>query len=383
MKLLNNLFYFRLSIAVFAVIIVLFSLIMSQRFVKSVAEEEHKKVEFWAEAIKILTQSEFEKGINFEFIHKVVESNTTVPCILIGESGVVLSTKNVDSLEINTPNKLAKRIRSMENVPPPLEIHIPDEGKVFMYYDASNVQRMLHRFPLVLLVAVTLFILLVTLIISTSKSSEQNMIWVGMSKETAHQLGTPISSLLGWIALLKDKEPIVAQGLEKDVVRLEKISTRFSKIGSKGNLQEVDIMTVTRNCVDYMRERTSHGVEIIDVTNGLSANVHVNITLWEWVVENLIKNALDAIGCESGVVKISAQITNKKIMLDLSDSGRGVPPSIYRKIFKPGYTTKPCGWGLGLSLCRRIVEDYYHGKIFVLNSEVGKGTTIRVIMNLA
>jgi len=383
MKFVNYLFYFRLSIVILAVIIVLFSLIMSHRFVTSVAEEEHKKVELWAEAIKILTQSEFERGINFEFIHEVVESNTTVPCILIDEGGAVLSTKNVDLLEINTPDKLIKRIRNMENIHAPLEIHIPDEGKVFMYYDASRVQGMLQRFPLVLLVAVTLFILLVVLVISTSKSSEQNMIWVGMSKETAHQLGTPISSLLGWVALLKDKEPVMAQELEKDVVRLEKISTRFSKISSKDSLQVADIMSITRNCMDYMRKRTSQRVKIIDATDGLSANARVNITLWEWVVENLIKNALDAIGSETGIVKISAQLTNKKTMLDISDSGRGIPPRMYRKIFKPGYTTKPRGWGLGLSLCRRIVEDYYHGKIFVMNSEEGKGTTIRVVMNLA
>ena len=380
MKLFNSMSYYQLSIIIFAMVIVLISYVMSQRFVKSVAEEEHKKVELWAEAIKILTQSEFEQGINFEFIHGVVESNTSVPCILMDESGAVLSTKNVDSLEINTPCKLTKRIRNMNKTHAPLEIYIPDEGYVFMYYDSSRVQQMLQKFPLVQLGAIALFVLLIVLIIGFSTRSEQNMVWVGMAKETAHQLGTPITSLLGWVALLKDREPDVARELEKDVVRLQKISTRFSKIGTKNDTQAADILDIARKCMEYMRERASKNIAIADKTNGLSAVAHVNTMLWEWVVENLIKNALDAIGREKGLIEVSAQSIGTKVILDITDNGRGMPSSLYRKIFKPGYTTKPRGWGLGLSLCRRIVEDHYRGKIYVLTSEMDKGTTIRIVM---
>ena len=380
MKFVSYLFYFRLSIVVFAAAFVLVSLVVSHRFAKSVAEEEHKKVELWAEAIKILTQSEFEQGVNFEFIHKVVESNTAVPCILVDEAGAVLSTKNVNPLDVNTREKLAKRLRSMEKVHPPLEIHIPDEGAAFMYYGASRVQRMLLRFPLAQLVAAALFLLLVTLVVGISKSAEQNHVWAGMAKETAHQLGTPVSSLLGWTALLKDKEPAMAQELEKDVARLEKISTRFSKIGAKDNLQPVDVVSVARSCMDYMRRRTPRGVDMVDATNGLSATARVNATLWEWVVENLLKNALDAVGGGRGTVTVSAQATGKKIVLDVSDSGRGIPQGLHRKIFTPGYTTKTRGWGIGLSLCRRIVEGSCRGKIYVLSSAPGRGTTMRVVL---
>lgn len=377
----NSLFYYRLYTVIFATAIIVFSLVVSHRFVQVIAEEERKKVELWASAIKVLAQAEFEQGTNFELIHNVVESNTTVPSILVNAEGTVLSTKNVDTLSINTPDKLAKRLHQMGSVNTPIEIHIPNEGTMLMYYDNSGVQRMLQNFPLVLLLAVALFVLLVALVINSSMRSEQNLVWVGMAKETAHQLGTPISSLLGWVTLLREKEPSVAQELEKDVVRLEKISTRFSKIGTKEDLQTADILTITRNCIGYMRKRTSQGVEIIDATGELSACARVNTTLWEWVVENLIKNALDAIGDKRGTVKISAQLSDNKLLLDIIDNGRGIAPNMHRKIFKPGYTTKPRGWGLGLSLCRRIVEGHYRGKIFILNSEPGVGTTMRVVMS--
>ena len=375
----NSKFYNRL-LGVFAIAIVLFSLLVSQQFVNSVSEEERKKVELWAEAIKVLSLSDFEQGADFEFIHRVVESNTTVPCILVDDEDNVLSIKNIDSLKINTPKKLTEKIRRMKQVNKPIEIRIPGEGTTFMYYDSSRLQLMVKNFPLVQLGAGALFVLLIVLVIRISTRSEQNMVWVGMAKETAHQLGTPISSLLGWVTLLKSREPSVAQELEKDVVRLEKISTRFSKIGSTEDIATVDIMSIARRCARYMRERASKNVEIADKTEGLLAKARVNATLWEWVVENLIKNALDAICVKNGVVEISAHDLGKRVALDISDNGRGLPPNLHRKIFKPGYSTKPRGWGLGLSLCRRIVEGHYRGKIFVLSSEVGRGTTIRVIM---
>jgi C4-dicarboxylate-specific signal transduction histidine kinase len=383
MKHFNYQFYYRLSITIFAVIIVLFSIAMSRRFVNSIAEEEHKKVEHWANAIKILTQADFEQGTDFEFIHGVVESNTTVPCILTDENGNVLSTKNVDAAEIDTPDKLAAWIRRMNKAHKPIEIHLPEEGVALMYYDTSDVQRMLQLFPLALLGAAALFVLLVSLVIRSSKQSEQNMVWIGMAKETAHQLGTPISSLMGWLTLLHSKDPEIAQELEKDVVKLEKITTRFSKIGLKDDRQNIDVLMVARICAEYMQRRVSKNVEIVDKTNGLSANAQVNATLWEWVIENLIKNAIDAIGAEKGTIEISAQISGKYIALDVKDSGRGIPTNMFRKIFMPGYTTKSRGWGIGLSLCRRIVEGYYRGKIYVLNSAPSRGTTMRVTLRLA
>ncbi|MDR1417202.1 MAG: HAMP domain-containing histidine kinase [Prevotellaceae bacterium] len=382
-SIIKYLFYNKFFVIAFAAVIASYSIIVSQQFVNEVAEEERIKVELWADAMKVLAQAEFASGIDFEFIHKVVSSNTSVPCILVSEEGNLLSIKNITSSRVDTENKLKAQIRRMAEAHPPIQIVFPDGDVTLMYYDDSDVQNILKNFPYVQLSAITLLMALLYLVISTAKKSEQNMLWVGMTKETAHQLGTPITSMLGWLTLLKEKggDGEIAQELEKDVVRLQKISTKFSQIGVKENLHSVDIVQSARSCLDYMRQRASKNVIMVDDTCGLSANAKVNPMLWEWVVENLIKNALDAIGASHGTVKILAQKTEKRVVLDVQDSGRGISSKkLHKKIFTPGYTTKTRGWGVGLSFCKRVVEDLYHGKIAVLHSEVNKGTTIRVIM---
>ncbi|MDR0415318.1 MAG: HAMP domain-containing histidine kinase [Prevotellaceae bacterium] len=366
-----------------ATIIASYSIVVSHRFISEVSEEERMKVELWADAMKVLAQVEFTSNIDFEFIHKVVANNTSVPCILVDEDGNLLSIKNIDPEQVDTEEKLAARIRRMKKAHPPIRIGFPDGEAALMYYDNSAVQNILKNFPYVQLSAIALLMGLLYLVVSTAKQSEQNMLWVGMTKETAHQLGTPITSMLGWITLLKEKEgdSEIVQELEKDILRLQKISAKFTQIGVKENAQSIDIVQSARNSLEYMRQRASKNVTIVDGTHGLSASARVNAMLWEWVVENLLRNALDAIGANHGVVKISAQKTGKKVVLDVCDSGRGIPSKkLHKKIFSPGYTTKTGGWGVGLSLCKRVVEDLYHGKIAVLHSEPNRGTTIRVVM---
>jgi signal transduction histidine kinase len=383
MKRIKYLFYNKFFIIILAAVVASYSIIVSQRFINVVTEEERIKVELWADAIKVLTQTEATFDINVEFIHKVVSSNTSVPCILMSEDGCLLSTKNIDSTKINTVEKLQAHVERMKKIHNPIRITFADGDVILMYYDSSDIQNMLKNFPYVQLSAIALLITLLYLVISTAKKSEHNMLWVGMARETAHQLGTPITSMLGWMTLLKEKEgdSEIVQELEKDVLRLQKVSTKFAQIGVKENTQNVDIVQIARNSMDYVRHRASKNVALIDNTCGLSATAKVNVMLWEWVVENLLRNSLDAIGARSGTVKISAQRAGKKIVLDVMDSGRGIPSKkLYKKIFTPGYTTKTRGWGLGLSLCKRVVKDIYHGKIFVLHSELNKGTTIRVVM---
>lgn len=383
MKKIKYIFYNKFFIIILAAVAASYSIVVSQRFINEVAEEERVKVELWADAIKILTQAEAPFDINFEFIHKVVSSNTSVPCILMSEEGCLLSTKNIDSTRINTPEKLRAQVERMNKANEPIRITFADGDVTLMYYDNSAIQNMLKNFPYVQLTAITLLITLLYLVVSTAKKSEHNMLWVGMARETAHQLGTPITSMLGWLTLLKEKEgeSEIVRELEKDVLRLQKVSTKFAQIGVKENAQSVDIVQVARNSMDYVRYRASKNVALIDNTCGLSVNAKVNAMLWEWVVENLLRNALDAIGASSGTIKISAQRAGKKVAIDVMDSGRGIPSKkLYKKIFTPGYTSKTRGWGLGLSLCKRVVKDIYHGKIFVLHSEPNKGTTIRVVM---
>jgi signal transduction histidine kinase len=383
MKKIKYLFYNKFFIIVLAAVVASYSIIVSQRFINEVAEEERVKVELWADAIKVLTQPEATFDINVEFIHKVVSSNTSVPCILMSEDGSLLSIKNIDSSKVGTAEKLRAQVERMKKIHAPIRIAFTDGDVILMYYDNSEIQNMLKNFPYVHLSAIALLIALLYLVISTAKKSEQNMLWVGMARETAHQLGTPITSMLGWITLLKEKEgeSEIVQELGKDVIRLQKVSTKFAQIGVKENVQNVDIVQIARNSMDYVRHRASKNVTLIDNTCGLSATAKVNVMLWEWVVENLLRNALDAIGASSGTIKISAQKAGKKVVLDVMDSGRGIPSKkLYKKIFMPGYTTKTRGWGLGLSLCKRVVKDIYHGKIFVLHSEPNKGATIRVVM---
>jgi signal transduction histidine kinase len=369
----------KLLIVLLALLIGLYSIHVSQQFMNTVSESERKQVELWAEAIKVISQSDGEPGTDYVFIHNVVESNTSVPCILINEIGEILSFKNVSEESISTPEKLEKELKKMRDQNNPIEIDIPGEETLYMYYDDSNVQKILKKFPFYQILAITLLIGLIYYVITTSNKSEQNKVWIGMAKETAHQLGTPISGLLGWVEILKVEKPNIAEEIEKEVIRLEKISNRFSKIGTKENKNSiVDIQDIIEGCIDYASRRASKNIRIVEA-NRVSDKIYAKMSkiLWEWVIENLIRNSVDAVG-EQGIIEVETQIIERKICVDVKDNGKGIAPINHKKIFRPGYTTKNRGWGLGLSLCKRIIEDYYHGKIFVLSSDIGKGTTIRI-----
>ena len=265
----------------------------------------------------------------------------------------------------------------------PITINLPGQGKQIIFYEDSEVLRQLQMFPVFQLILIGVFLVISYLIFSTFRKAEQNQVWVGMSKETAHQLGTPISSLNGWINLLREegiahKEELINE-LEKDVKRLEIITERFSKIGSAPVLDAVPIYEVMSKAIEYLRNRSSKQVQFEVTTSDEDAVAMVNIPLFEWVIENLCKNAIDAM---SGAGVISAHISTDadKVFIDIKDTGKGIPASKFKTVFKPGYTTKKRGWGLGLSLAKRIIEEYHRGKIFVKESSPEKGTNFRIVL---
>jgi len=365
----------------FAVIIGLFTLLYTQSLVSSLKTEEKKKVELWAEATRQLISSA-ENSQNLAFIYSIIENNKTVPVILTDGSDSIISVKNLDSLKIKDPRFLQAELLRMKEHSDPIVIDIGG-GKINrIYYRESTILRKLSWFPYVQLSVILLFILVSYLAFSSSRKAEQNQVWVGMSKETAHQLGTPTSSLAGWIEILQMKHPevTVTEELARDLARLEKIAERFSKIGSRPDLADEDIIEVIRQTTDYLKSRTSSKVVITtDTGNVEELKVPINAALFSWVVENIIKNAIDAITGE-GEIMINISESEFAAIIDIEDNGKGIPKSAHKRIFKPGYTTKKTGWGLGLSLSKRIIEEYHGGKIFVRHSEIGKGTGIRIIM---
>ncbi len=264
----------------------------------------------------------------------------------------------------------------------PILINIGGDKISRIYYRESTILRKLSWFPYVQLSVILLFILVSYLAFNSSRKAEQNQVWVGMSKETAHQLGTPTSSLAGWIEILQMKHPevTVTEELARDLSRLEKIAERFSKIGSRPDLADEDIIEVIRQTTDYLKSRTSSKVVIMtDPGNIEELKVPINAALFSWVIENVIKNAIDAITGE-GEIMINISESEFAAIIDIEDNGKGISKSAHKRIFKPGYTTKKTGWGLGLSLAKRIIEEYHGGKIFVRHSDIGKGTGIRIVM---
>jgi signal transduction histidine kinase len=275
-----------------------------------------------------------------------------------------------------------RQLEKMKSETEPIEIELGDGIVQYVYYRNSTLLVQLTYYPYIQLGVILLFILVAYLAFSASRRAEQNQVWVGLSKETAHQLGTPISSLIGWVELLKEKHPdkkLVSE-LEKDAGRLEEITERFSKIGSKPILSNSNILEVLKESIAYLESRTSDQVIFTFDSDRQDYEVPINRVLFQWVVENLCKNSVDAME-GSGTIKISVSDQHKQVLIDFEDSGKGIPKNRQKTIFKPGFTTKRRGWGLGLSLAKRIIEIYHKGKIFVLHSEPGKGTVIRIILH--
>jgi signal transduction histidine kinase len=280
------------------------------------------------------------------------------------------------------PEFVAKTIKSMSGHNAPIMISLPDTGTRYIFYEDSFLLTELKYYPYVQFIVIGLFLFIAYLMFSYARRSEQNQVWVGMAKETAHQLGTPLSSMVAWVELLKIKgvDPETLGEIEKDVQRLETITDRFSKIGATAKLEQTDIVKVIHTTISYLKSRVSNKV-VFEITPGLDREILVplNMHLFEWVIENLVKNAVDAIE-GNGKVNIEISEADAQVVLDISDTGKGIPKSRFKTIFHPGFTSKSRGWGLGLTLSRRIIENYHSGKIFVKTSVINKGTTFRILL---
>ena len=366
-----------------AVVIGMASLMYTNWLTEKLSEEERKKVILWAEATKRLASDDISLDNDLSLIEMIIDANTSIPLILVNDQDSILIHANISFSANRQELVLQKELKKMKAHNPPIEVVIDENERQYFYYRESYLLRNLRLFPIIQLLVIFLFIFVAYLAFSASRSAEQNKVWVGMSKETAHQLGTPISSLMAWIELLrmqKTDETIVSE-FEKDIQRLEKITERFSKIGSKPELLPTNLLEVIQSTVEYLKKRSSGKVKYsieADQTEGWI--LPMNEALFSWVIENLCKNAIDAMNSE-GAITLSLKSKDNHAILDVSDTGKGLPKSQFKAIFRPGYSTKKRGWGLGLSLAKRIVENYHSGKIFIKNSELKKGTTFRIILN--
>ncbi len=364
-----------------AVVIGAGSLYYTNRLVKSIAVDERKKIELWAEATRILANPDpSDNSILFPL--EVLENNTQIPVILTDDKGRIMAHRNLDTTRLQKQVYLEKSLEKMKSENDSIVIDLGNNSYQFLYYRNSNLLRKLAAFPYFQLAVIMLFIGVSYVAFSVSRKAEQNKVWTGLSKETAHQLGTPISSLSGWVEILKQTgaDPSATNELEKDSNRLIRIADRFSKIGSKPALKEKDIVEVIENSLSYLKTRMGRSIGFKTELPAGQVMVPVNETLLDWVIENLCKNAMDAME-GSGTLTIRCVPAKESITIDIEDNGKGIPKSKFKTIFKPGYTTKKRGWGLGLSLTKRIIETYHNGRIYVVSSEPGIKTVFRIVLN--
>lgn len=319
-----------------------------------------------------------------KFIYEVVMNTTSSPVILLNEKSELLAFSNLDSVDVKDSLALRSTINKMQSKHEPVLLSLGSTEKKYIYYDESLIIKQLRWFPAVQLAVFAAFLLLSYLVFSNSRKAEQNLVWVGMAKETAHQLGTPISSLSSWVEYIKEmnlmkKNDVLAE-IENDIKRLTLVAERFSKIGAIPKLEIIDLVNFVEQSTSYFKKRISEKISIeITTRNDKNISAQINKDLFDWVLENLFKNAIDAMAGE-GKISISIFSAGKYAIIDFSDNGSGIPKSQWEKIFEPGFSTKRRGWGLGLSLTRRIVEDYHKGRIFVKRSEVSVGTTFRIVL---
>ena len=360
-----------------AILIAIVSVVVSDILIKDLAREEREKIEVWAEATRVVTSEE--PSLNMNLILKIIQGNTTIPVLLCNDRDSVLTYKNIELPETGAEAFLQQKLKEFKNKNVPIAVDMEDGTFQYLYYDDSTNLKRLLVYPYAQLSVMAVFILIAFLALASTKKAEQNKVWVGLSKETAHQLGTPISSLIAWIEYLKTKDvdAYLLGEMDKDVKRLETIAERFSKIGSNPDPVPVNICDSIRSALDYMGTRISSKVHIHLELPEHPVLVLMNGSLFAWVIENLTKNAVDAM---EGQGKITYTLEEKgdKVRIDVTDTGRGILKSKFKTVFNPGYTTKKRGWGLGLSLVKRIIESYHGGKIYVKSSEIGKGTTFRI-----
>lgn len=373
----------KIILVIVAIVIAVVSLVASNILTKDLAREERSKMEVWAEAMRALSQAD--ENTDLALVLKVLNENNTIPVVVLDNVGNVTDFRNVainaknykDSLQYISA--IAKRLKANKQ---DIRIQLSDAKNEYIdvCYDDSLMLKRLALYPYIQLGVVMLFVVVAIFALLTSKRAEQNKVWVGLSKETAHQLGTPISSLMAWTTILKENYPDddLLPEMDKDVKRLQLIADRFSKIGSLPEPVPVSLSEVLDHVIDYIDRRTSKTIQIIKVFPDNDIIIRLNASLFEWVIENLCKNAVDAMGGVSGTITLRVETIGERVIVEVSDTGKGIKKKDLRNVFKPGFTTKSRGWGLGLSLAKRIVEEYHNGKIFVKSSELGKGTTFRI-----
>ena len=361
---------------IFAAIIIGISIIFTNHLAGAIAKEEHRKMETWAEATRLLLNDEYS-----DFIFNIIEQNENIPVIIVDDRDRYISARNFNEPKINVEQYYEKQIQRLKSVNPPIEIKLDETTSQYIYYDNSNLLTMLEYFPYIQLSIIALFLMLVIWAISTDKRAAQDKLWAGLSKETAHQLGTPISTLMAWNEILKTKigeTDMIVSEIEKDINRLHTITERFSKIGSIPELSKQNISKITEQAVNYMLNRTSKKITYSVEDTSTEHICLISTPLFEWVIENLCKNAIDAMEGKEGSIDFELFNQEDTLIIEITDSGRGIERNKFKSIFEPGYTTKQRGWGLGLSLAKRIIEEYHDGKIFVKSSELGLGTTFRI-----
>ncbi|MBA4197653.1 MAG: sensor histidine kinase [Chitinophaga sp.] len=364
-----------------AVSIVAGTIFYSQRLAQKLKTEERKKVEAWVEAQKTILNST--DKINFNLASKISTDNVDIPIIETDEKDIPTGNyKNLDTADIRTDkNYITKKLSIFKKQNAPIEVVVNQSPLISnkYYYGESKLQQQIRYYPIIQLIIISLFIAVLIIAQSSNYQNAQNRLWAGMAKETAHQLGTPVSSLEGWVEILKEKyaDENFVNEIEKDVIRLQLVTNRFGKIGSNPILEETDIVVKMKYMIDYIKKRAGGNVEFIFNTNKETVHANISPPLFDWVIENLLKNALDAM---EGKGSITATIEDKKneVQINIIDTGKGMHQAILKKVFKPGFTTKKRGWGLGLTLTKRIIEQYHKGKIFIAQSELGKGTTFTI-----
>lgn len=374
-----------------AILIGVTSLVYTSWLTGKMEDEERKKVELWAAATHELVDAGLEistpemEQLNTRFLNflsLVVAQNTTIPVIIVEKDTVFNTDANIQYNPDRRKEILKKELQKMKEANLPIPIKLSENNVLMLYYRESTILRNLRYYPYIQLFVITIFIVVAYFAFNATQKAEQNQVWVGLSKETAHQLGTPISSLMAWVEILKLQhvDRLLIEEFEKDIDRLQRITERFSKIGSKPDLCPANIVEALSSTISYLKTRSSGKVIFKTSFNeDEMIEIPLNVALFSWVIENLCKNAIDAMS-NHGTISIELRKKEGQVIIDITDTGKGVPKSQFTTIFQPGFSTKKRGWGLGLSLAKRIIENYHNGKIFIKWSELGKGTTFRIIL---
>ena len=380
MKFFTNTFLFKRIAILISFLIVSLILWNTYTFFQKFKVEERAKMEIFATAQRELsTNTDLNASVDLQL--KIIKNSRDIPMILVNEFGEI-EYNNLDSIKGLDQDYVQDQLKKMKSENQPVEISYQGINKKFIYYRNSNLLNKLTYYPLALILILILFLSIIYLFYSSNKASETNKLWAGMAKETAHQIGTPLSSLLGWIAVLRTEKIDISyvDEIEKDVYRLNTIANRFSKIGSIPELKKENITIIIKKVFDYLEARSSKQINFSFSTDKNDHFVNLNDELFSWVIENLIKNSIDAMQ-RKGELRVHIESNENKVKIMISDTGKGMSKSLFKQIFNPGFTTKKRGWGLGLSLSKRIVEDYHKGIIFVQKSELEKGTTFEILLN--